>query len=148
MNEHEIARLAAALHQARPDWPTKQLVTLMGDPRMADRPRRDVFVALAWVACEASSASPYRVLEAGPWWRAAASEGQAHTRDVAPVGSRCTVCGEQETRCQSLWALTGDPERDGHQGRHEFTRPHARDVDITPAVVEVKGHIQHETEDA
>jgi hypothetical protein len=148
MNEHEIDRIAAAMNQLRPDWPVKSLRTLLSKPQIADRPRRDVTVALAWVACETATATPARVLEAGPWWRAAAIEGQAHARDVAPVGSRCTVCGEQETRCQSLWALTGDPERDGHQGRHEFTRPHARDVDITPTVVEVKGHIQHETEDA
>lgn len=38
--------------------------------------------------------------------------------DVAPVGSRCTVCGEQEFRCASLWS-----------GEHPFTRPIPRDVD-------------------
>lgn len=73
MNEYEIDRIAAAFHQLRPDWPTKQLRTLLTD-RLADRPRRDVAVALAWVASESGSASPYRVLENGPWWRAVAAD--------------------------------------------------------------------------
>ena len=47
--------------------------------------------------------------------------------DIAPVGSRCTTCGRVEGDC------TPD---------HEFTHPHARDVDITPTVAELKGHIQ------
>lgn len=108
MNEHEIARLAASLHQARPDWPVKQLVTLMGDKRMADRPRRDVFVALAWVACESNTATPYRVLEAGPWWRAAAVEGQAQAREPYDASTFCGVCGEPRHRCELKWA--GDHE--------------------------------------
>jgi hypothetical protein len=50
-------------------------------------------------------------------------------RNIAPVGSRCTVCGEVETRCRQLWA-----------GDHEFTRPIPRDVDLTPVITEVKSH--------
>lgn len=101
MNDHEIERIAAALNQARPDWPTKQLRTLLAHPSLADRPRRDVFVALAWVACESGTASPYRVLEAGPWWRAAAIEGQAQRREVLSREERCGICAKPRERCQS-----------------------------------------------
>ena len=72
MKPHEIDRIAAAFNALRPDWPIKQLRTLLSDPRLANRPRRDVAVALAWVASESVTTTPYRVIETGPWWRAAA----------------------------------------------------------------------------
>lgn len=92
MNANEIDRIADALHHARPDWPAKQLRTLLADPKMADRPRRDVFVALAWVACESGTASPYRVLEAGPWWKAAAVDGGTANNPRPSRGPWCALC--------------------------------------------------------
>lgn len=103
MNEHEIGRIAAAMNQARPDWPLKQLKTLLADARMVDRPRRDVFVALAWIASEPNSASPYRVLESGPWWRAAGVEGATTRREVLTPAERCGTCSESRDRCERLW---------------------------------------------
>lgn len=63
--------------------------------------------------------------------------------DVAPVGSRCTTCGEIETRCREFWLPHCDPpdKLDEAQGRHVFTRPIPRDVDLAPVVAELKGHI-------
>lgn len=75
MNEYEAERIAAAINVLRPDWPTRSLITLMQRPGLANKPRRDVAVAFAWIACEANTAKPARVLEAGPWWQAAAIEG-------------------------------------------------------------------------
>ena len=69
MNEHEIQRVAMAANALRPDWPTASLVTFIA-AKLADRPRRDVAVALTWVACDSATTTPARVLEAGPWWRA------------------------------------------------------------------------------
>ena len=102
MNGHEIERIAAALNQLRPDWPVKQLHTLMAHPSLADRPRRDVSVALTWVACDASTANPYRVLEAGPWWRAVAVE----SGPTGPIkrGPLCVHCGFEEHDCKRRWA--------------------------------------------
>jgi hypothetical protein len=102
MNSHEIERIAAAMNQARPDWPTKQLTTLLTDERMVNRPRRDVFVALAWIACESGTATPYRVLEAGPWWRAAGVEGIAIQLNVWDPAAVCTTCSRQEAQCRSV----------------------------------------------
>jgi hypothetical protein len=120
----------------------------MGDSRMVDRPRRDVFVALAWVACEASSATPYRVLEAGPWWRAAAVDGAMAKRAPFDAATHCGVCSEVRERCRLLWGDDHEFEPAAHARARKGT------VDISPVVVEVKGHIKpvpsgalHEPED-
>lgn len=132
MNDHDLDRVAAAMNLLRPDWPAKSIRTLLAK-RLADRPLRDVVVALAWVACEPASSTPARVLEAGPWWRAAAVDGgQVHVRDVAPVGSRCTTCGLVAEECRSRWSLD-----------HEFTQPRERNVDLSGIIAELKGHIAH-----
>lgn len=94
MNGHEIERIACALHVARPDWPVAQLRTLITD-KLADRPRRDVFVALAWIASEPATANPYRVLESGPWWIAAAVAGDTTgRREVFNPAICCGVCSK------------------------------------------------------
>ncbi len=111
MNEHETERIAAAMHQLRPDWPVSSLRTLIAK-KLADRPRRDVAVALAWVACEPNSATPARVLEAGPWWRAAAVEGQANRREPYDPAKFCGTCGKPEMRCKAIPAYISE---------HEFT---------------------------
>ena len=99
MNEHEIERVAAAANALRPDWPTGQLRTLIRD-KLADRPRRDVAVALSWVACESGTASPYRVLEAGPWWQATGQFDVTAKRNPKPAEC-CATCGR--------WMHTPDP---------------------------------------
>jgi hypothetical protein len=92
MNDHEMDRIAAAVSQLRPDWPTKSIRTLLSKPELASRARRDVAVALTWVACEPDSATPARVLESGPWWRAAAVEGTLTRRHPSP-DEACLTCG-------------------------------------------------------
>lgn len=105
MNEHDIARIADGFHRLRPDWPVRQLTTLLGSAGLRDRPRRDVLVALAWVAAESGTSTPYRVLEAGPWWRAAAVDGQVTSnRDNPEPSERCTTCSLSRARCRQLWA--------------------------------------------
>lgn len=92
MNDHEAQRIAAAMNALRPDWPTTQLRTLLRE-KLGDRPRRDVAVALAWIACEAGTANPYRVLEAGPWWKAAGAAGDTTgRREVFDRGTFCGIC--------------------------------------------------------
>lgn len=72
MNENEIGRIAAAANLLRPDWPIASIKTLLEKPELVNRPRRDVAVALVWVACESDTKTPSRVLTAGPWWQASA----------------------------------------------------------------------------
>jgi len=75
VNDYEAERIAAAINVLRPDWPVRSLVTLLGKDQLKHRPRRDVLIALAWVASETNSHTPARVLEAGPWWKATQAEG-------------------------------------------------------------------------
>lgn len=101
MNENEIDRIAAAISQLRPDWPAASIATLIHrHPDLAARPRRDVAVALAWVACQAETATPARVLEAGPWWRATNAEDSTARRDVVPRDQRCRICGYRYAECR------------------------------------------------
>ena len=105
MNPTEIDRLADGFHRIRPDWPTAQIKTLLKGAGLIDRPRRDVLVALAWVAAESGTSSPYRVLESGPWWRAAGVDGQTTSnRDNPGAGERCSVCSLSASRCRQLWS--------------------------------------------
>lgn len=98
MNEHEAERIAAAAHQLRPDWPTSSVLTLIRRSLM-DRPRRDVAVAIAWIACEAGTATPARVLESGPWWKAAGVDGQTTgMREPYDRERFCDVCGKPHGR--------------------------------------------------
>ena len=142
MNEHEIDRIAAGMNQLRPDWPVRQLTTLLKDTRMVDRPRRDVAVALAWVACEPRTSTPYRVLEAGPWWKAAGIEGSAHVREVLNPAERCGICSERHDRCRSIWVDDHEfePGFVSHEGHvnHQIIEAIKAEVVPAPVVVEKK----------
>ena len=70
MTESEIERLAGAVSMLRPDWPAGSVKRfIMLRPELANRPLRDLALALAWVALDPTSTTPARVLEAGPWWQ-------------------------------------------------------------------------------
>lgn len=98
MNEREAERIAAAVHVLRPDWPTSSLLTLLRKNLM-DRPRRDVLVALAWVSAEPATSTPARVLESGPWWRAAAVDGDTTgRREPYNPAEFCDICGKPHGR--------------------------------------------------
>jgi len=129
MNDHDIDIIAAALNRLRPDWPMKSIRTLIAT-KLADRPKRDVAVALTWVACEPGTATPARVLESGPWWRAAAVEGQAQPREPFDQSAFCGVCGEPRDRCGRKWG--GDHAFESVA--HAKVR-HATDATDVPRVV-------------
>lgn len=99
MNETEIARIAAATNALRPDWPIPSIITLLGRPELANRPRRDVAVALTWVACESDTKTPARVISAGPWWNAAAVEGGS-AQPRTPWEEMCITCSRTEQQCE------------------------------------------------
>ncbi len=65
MNENETDRIAAMGNALRPDWPVASLRALLRRPTLANKTRRDMAVALAWVACESETKTPARVAEAG-----------------------------------------------------------------------------------
>lgn len=108
MNDAEAQRIAAAINIARPDWPMSSLLSFVRNNLMT-RPRRDVFVALAWVASESETQTPARVLESGPWWRAAGIEGATGAAKRGPI---CLHCGFEEHECSRRFATD-----------HEFEGP-------------------------
>ena len=123
MNEHEAQRIASAISRARPDWPEQQLLTLISS-KLADRPRRDVFVALAWIASERETTSPYRVLESGPWWLAAAVDGQTTGRREPFDPTRaCDVCSQPETRHGPLSGHDFESVVDAKRRRDDTPKP-------------------------
>lgn len=135
MNEHEIDRLASAFHVLRPDWPHASLRTFIAK-HLANRPRRDVAVALAWIACESNTATPARVLEAGPWWRAAGVEGNLPPRPPKP-SECCHACGRAmhtpDRVCDRPTTRPAAADRAEPTGTYRHTRHALRTTPEPPA---------------
>lgn len=70
MNRDEIQRAAATGHRLRPDWRADSLETFLGR-HLADRPYRDVVIALAVIATDPDATTPDLLRRDGPWWTAA-----------------------------------------------------------------------------
>jgi hypothetical protein len=77
----QAERLAAAVHYLRPDWPIKQIATMIMTD-LSDYPLRDLGVALTYIALDQNldgswaSNSPYRIKEQGPWLTAGPTDHQ------------------------------------------------------------------------
>ena len=84
MNQTEAHRLAAAVNQLRPEWPLASLSAFI-HKHLLGRAYRDAAVALTWVASDAETVNPGRVLENGPWWKAT----QAQAGTVSAITMRC-----------------------------------------------------------
>ena len=101
MSQTEAHRLAASINALRPDWPLASLSTFIRT-KLADKAYRDATVALAWIATDEKTTTPARVLEAGPWWRAAtAGDGT-----VSAISQRCPVHPDQ----RAGWCLACEDE--------------------------------------
>ena len=114
MTEVKPSRTAAAISALRPDWPAASSRSLLTRPELKNKPRRDVAVALTWVACERDTKTPARVIEAGPWWRAAAVEGDTTTSHTGKTVGRqadgrnvCGICDMLRDDCERRTALSG-----------------------------------------
>jgi hypothetical protein len=125
VNENEADRLAAMATALRPDWPLASIRTLLARPEVANRSRRDVAVALAWVACESATKTPARVLEAGPWWQAANHERTGRTSYDVPCPDHpdeVLPCG----RCAAATAPSGVRKLHLTQARAELRAARSR----------------------
>ena len=123
IEHHDAERLAAAINQLRPEWPTRSLLTFIGK-NLNSRAYRDAAIALTWIACDPKTLTPARVIEAGPWWNAT----RADNPTVAAITHHCPehpgekawtcrVCAEETTPPPSDWrdkvaAAIADPEQE------------------------------------
>lgn len=110
MTPNEMDRIAAATNALRPDWPILSIRTLLAK-KLRDRPRRDVAIALTWVACDSESKTPARVLEAGPWWTAGNADASATTHLPPKPHEACRICGRHVGRCLCDEPSTRPPDR-------------------------------------
>lgn len=84
-----IERIAAAMHQVRPDWRADSLVTFLAKHH-AHRPYRDLAIAAIAVATDERTRTPQLLNEHGAWWVAA----QAGTSSTAELRfKRCEQIG-------------------------------------------------------
>ena len=130
----------------RPDWPVASLVTLLGRTELTNRPRRDVAVALTWVACESETKTPARILETGPWWRATNAE-------KAPEDQRRPPRREEECRthpgeyappnCRACWS-DKKAQRDEETAAAEQERHASAAAALAAARAEVRKHTHQE----
>jgi hypothetical protein len=86
MTKTEAERLAAAIHELRPDWPVASLVTYLAGTH-AHRAYRDIAVALAYVATDPATRTPKRIEGAGPWWQVAPEPNR--TPEPPPIDQLC-----------------------------------------------------------
>ena len=75
----EAQQIAAAIHAIRPDWPANSLTTFIAR-NLAERPARDVMLALVWCAYDPATDSPGRINQPGPWWDVARLAGAESSR--------------------------------------------------------------------
>jgi hypothetical protein len=86
IDKADAERIAQAVHDLRPEWPTQSVLTLIANSDdLRSRAYRDLAVALAWVACDSESLTPGRVRESGPWW----AHTNAQRATVSAVTTRC-----------------------------------------------------------
>jgi hypothetical protein len=101
VNGNQVSQLAHALNELRPDWPISSLTTWITN-NLSKRSYQDAAVALVWVALDIkpdgtfATERPARVLEAGPWWRAAAAGEARVTPGPAKPGVDCPKHPGQE----------------------------------------------------
>ena len=86
IDKADAERIAQAVHDLRPEWPTQSVLTLIGNSEdLRTRAYRDLAVAFAYVACDPASLTPGRVREQGPWWQ----HTTAQKATVSAVTTRC-----------------------------------------------------------
>lgn len=93
MTKTEAERIAAAIHDLRPDWPASSVLTLIGK-HYQHRPPRDIALALTWIALDYDSRTPGRILENGPWWKTTSTAEDKPTRAPSPrTHETCPIDG-------------------------------------------------------
>lgn len=144
MTPIELHRLAGAIATLRPDWPASSLQTFI-ERHFAHRAARDVAVAMAYVALDPATEKPGRVLEAGPWWQAAATSDVPTARNTCPRHPLAPMRIDPRTGHATCAGCHVDQQADDSTAAH-FDRkpcpPEARAALGRPAVEEQPSEVQ------
>lgn len=100
MNIDDAKTIAAAVRAIRPDWNPKSVATILAD-NFGHLPRRQVLLAMMWVASDPKTTTPGRVTTPGPWW-AVLPDDQAATPTI--TGVPCSDHPGQTMPCRSCAA--------------------------------------------
>lgn len=118
----ELQRLAAAINQLRPDWPTTSIQTYL--QTHANRAYPDLAVAAIAVAVDPTSRTPRRMDEAGPWWQLV---NQTVTGQVGPGREpACTLPGHEHELDRHCRACAADRLAPQENDPPEVTRRNPR----------------------
>jgi hypothetical protein len=105
LSRTETERLAGMANALRPDWTVRSLVTLILT-NLDHRAYQDIALALAWIATDPTTATPGRLLEAGPWWLTA--KPGTSTPDAMPGRVRCSKDGHEFERASNCRICISD----------------------------------------
>jgi hypothetical protein len=130
LNETQIARLAGMAANLRPDWPQSSLFTFI-TRNLTSYAYRDAAVMLAWVATDDQTATPKRVLEAGPWRKAARPDGAPRPIQADKDGT-CGTCYERRDVCRTRWAGDHDYVPLSQISRHSVPARDRKPIHIAP----------------
>lgn len=122
MNPNDAARLAAIINGIHPEWPNASLLTFI-TRNLANRPYPDAVVAFVACAIDPDTKTPARLLENGPWWKAAAAAaGKVEATPTPPRVShmRCDRCGFTVTEPDHRCAPRGDHTAGAARARAEL----------------------------
>lgn len=118
LSKEEAQKIAAVANVLRPDWSIAQVMGVLGkeDIRVR-RTYRDTAIAMAALACDATTRQPTRLLESGPWWEVTApAKPTVSYPEVIP--GNCILCGIR---------------RGDHRGTdHEYENPLDRGPGVGP----------------
>lgn len=119
----QAERIANAIQLLQPNWTIPQLMGVMADPRIKNRPPADIASCLAFLATDGETKQPTRAFEPGIWWSTASvrAEHQGPTYRYADPRD-CGTCNKPEAECL----------KDGHDYTPAFVR---RDDRATPDLI-------------
>lgn len=97
LSKDEAQRIASAVNALRPDWSINGLMSVLGDTRCRNRPRKDLTIAFVTLALDETSRKPTRIYEHGPWWEVLAPKvgTTVSYRELGP--DDCDICSRPQT---------------------------------------------------
>lgn len=122
----EGEQLAQAIHALRHDWPTAQLLTLIGELQAYSY--RDLACALTWIALDRDfenkwvSKTPYRIKEDGPWWTGTPEKPQPDPKAERERQERLQEIHERNQRIRNCdYCDKNGRNEHGHMCRHDLS---------------------------